>query len=86
MGEKGIFWEEATDLASVAAKCDVLYQTRIQKERFLDNPEDYDQAKGKVGVDGNRDARAGCRSAVAPPQCHRAAPAWRAPVRLRGEL
>jgi len=47
MGEKGIFWEEATDLASVAAKCDVLYQTRIQKERFLDNPEDYDQAKGK---------------------------------------
>lgn len=27
-------WEEADDLAAVAAEVDVLYQTRIQKERF----------------------------------------------------
>lgn len=37
-----------TNLADVAGKCNVLYQTRIQKERFLDNPEDYDSAKGMV--------------------------------------
>ena len=27
-------WEETDDLAAVAAEVDVLYQTRIQKERF----------------------------------------------------
>lgn len=30
---------------------DVLYQTRIQKERFQDRPDDYDKAKGKYIVD-----------------------------------
>ena len=30
---------------------DVLYQTRIQKERFQDRPEDYELAKGKYIVD-----------------------------------
>lgn len=30
---------------------DVLYQTRIQKERFQDRPEDYEAAKGKYIVD-----------------------------------
>lgn len=30
---------------------DVLYQTRIQKERFQDRPEDYEKAKGKYIVD-----------------------------------
>lgn len=47
---KGIEWEEATDLAAVAADVDVLYQTRIQKERFA-NPEDYAKASGKYIVD-----------------------------------
>ena len=47
---KGIEWEEATDLAQVAADVDVLYQTRIQKERFK-NPEDYAAASGKYIVD-----------------------------------
>lgn len=51
MTERGIHWEEATDLSEVAPRCNVLYQTRIQKERFLDNPEDYDQAKGKYVID-----------------------------------
>ena len=31
---RGIEWEEADDLAEVAGDVDVLYQTRIQKERF----------------------------------------------------
>jgi aspartate carbamoyltransferase catalytic subunit len=32
----GVDWEEVDDLAKVAADVDVLYQTRIQKERFQD--------------------------------------------------
>jgi aspartate carbamoyltransferase catalytic subunit len=35
----------------VAADVDVLYQTRIQKERFQDRPEDYEKARGKYIVD-----------------------------------
>jgi len=35
----------------VAADVDVLYQTRIQKERFQDRPEDYEKAKGKYIID-----------------------------------
>lgn len=36
---------------AVASEVDVLYQTRIQKERFQDRPEDYEAAKGKYIVD-----------------------------------
>jgi aspartate carbamoyltransferase catalytic subunit len=39
---RGVDWQEATDLREVAADVDVLYQTRIQKERFT-NLEDYAQ-------------------------------------------
>jgi hypothetical protein len=35
---------------AVAPQLDVLYQTRIQKERFQDRPEDYEAAKGKYIV------------------------------------
>ncbi|CAG9466965.1 unnamed protein product [Pedinophyceae sp. YPF-701] len=51
LNEKGVAWEEAGDLAEVAARCDVLYQTRIQKERFVDRPQDYEDAKGKFIID-----------------------------------
>ncbi len=34
---RGIEWEEVDDLAKVAGDVDVLYQTRIQKERFQVN-------------------------------------------------
>ena len=34
----------------MAPQLDVLYQTRIQKERFQDRPEDYEAAKGKYIV------------------------------------
>ena len=47
---KGIEWEEATDLMAVAADVDVLYQTRIQKERFA-NLDDYESARGKYIID-----------------------------------
>ena len=48
----GVPWSEADDLRAVAAEVDVLYQTRIQKERFQDRPEDYEAARGKFVVDG----------------------------------
>ena len=52
LDERGVPWSESSDLASVASRVDVLYQTRIQKERFRDRPQDYEAAKGKFIVDG----------------------------------
>ncbi|MCC3376947.1 aspartate carbamoyltransferase [Cohnella sp. REN36] len=50
MEEKGVRYEEANDLNAVAGSIDVLYQTRIQKERFP-SPEEYDKAAGQYIVD-----------------------------------
>lgn len=50
MDEKGIRYEETDDLNSVAGTLDVLYQTRIQKERFP-SVEEYEKASGKYIVD-----------------------------------
>lgn len=47
---KGIEWCEVEDLREVAADVDVLYQTRIQKERFV-NLDDYAKARGKYIID-----------------------------------
>ena len=44
---RGVDWQEAESLQEVAADVEVLYQTRIQKERFQDRPEDYEKARGK---------------------------------------
>jgi aspartate carbamoyltransferase len=44
VGRAGISQVETTDLDSVLPETDVLYVTRIQKERF-ENPEQYDQVK-----------------------------------------
>jgi len=44
--ERGVHWEEVYDLREVASDVDVLYMTRIQKERFSDMKE-YEKAKGK---------------------------------------
>ena len=49
--ERGVEWHEVEDLRSVAEQVDVLYQTRIQKERYADRPEDYERAQGKFIVD-----------------------------------
>lgn len=48
--ENNVFFEENEDLREVAKKVDVIYQTRIQRERFL-NPEEYEKAKGIYVVD-----------------------------------
>ena len=47
----GVHWEESTDLAEVASKVDVIYQTRIQRERFGDRVQDYQQARGEYIID-----------------------------------
>ncbi|MHB8112314.1 MAG: aspartate carbamoyltransferase [Bellilinea sp.] len=41
----GVAFEETTDLEAALAKGDVLYMTRIQKERFAD-PAEYERLKG----------------------------------------
>lgn len=45
LDEKGIPQAEYTTLDPVLAETDVLYVTRVQKERF-ENPEEYEQVKG----------------------------------------
>lgn len=51
LDEHGIEWEEAEDLIAVARDVDVVYQTRIQRERFGDRIEDYEKARGKYVID-----------------------------------
>ena len=51
LSAKGIEWEESSDLQEVAANVDVLYQTRIQRERFGDRTDDYENARGKYIID-----------------------------------
>lgn len=46
----GIEWEESADLMDVASKCDVIYQTRIQRERFGERIDLYEEARGKYIV------------------------------------
>ncbi|XP_008789690.2 aspartate carbamoyltransferase, chloroplastic-like [Phoenix dactylifera] len=46
----GVGWEESTDLLEVASKCDVVYQTRIQRERFGERIDLYEAARGKYIV------------------------------------
>ncbi|KAL7217903.1 hypothetical protein ACSBR2_011184 [Camellia fascicularis] len=48
---KGLDWEESDDLMEVASKCDVVYQTRIQRERFGERIDLYQEAQGKYIVD-----------------------------------
>lgn len=50
---KGVQWEESSDLMEVASKCDVVYQTRIQRERFGEMIDLYEEARGKYIVDRN---------------------------------
>ena len=48
-----VSFEEASDLAEVARHVDVIYQTRIQRERFGDRIGDYDAARGQYIIDRN---------------------------------
>ncbi|KAF3649642.1 Aspartate carbamoyltransferase, chloroplastic [Capsicum annuum] len=47
----GVHWEESANLLEVASKCDVVYQTRIQRERFGERVDLYEEARGKYIVD-----------------------------------
>jgi aspartate carbamoyltransferase catalytic subunit len=44
-------FRDESDLRSVLPHCDVVYQTRIQKERFADRPQDYEAARGVYIID-----------------------------------
>jgi aspartate carbamoyltransferase catalytic subunit len=46
-------WKESSDLVEVASECDVVYQTRIQKERFGERLDLYEKARGKYIVNQN---------------------------------
>ncbi|MDI3257290.1 MAG: aspartate carbamoyltransferase [Kyrpidia sp.] len=48
--QRGVSWSRETDLERAAAQADVLYQTRIQKERFPSR-ELYERAYGRYVVD-----------------------------------
>ncbi|WP_027417929.1 aspartate carbamoyltransferase [Aneurinibacillus terranovensis] len=50
LDDHGISYEEEYDLTKVAEKADVLYQTRIQKERFM-SLDEYEKASGKYIID-----------------------------------
>lgn len=45
LDEAGVAWREERDLAKAMASVDVVYQTRIQRERFA-TPEEYQSARG----------------------------------------
>lgn len=47
---QGVTVNETDDLAGAMPGCDVLYVTRIQRERFAD-PEEYDRLKGSYVID-----------------------------------
>jgi len=51
LAEHNTFFAEEEDLRGVVPKVDVIYQTRIQKERFGERTEDYEKAKGKYVID-----------------------------------
>ena len=50
LDEHGVEWAETEDLESILGKVDVVYQTRIQKERFTDVA-DYMAVKGVYRID-----------------------------------
>lgn len=44
--ERNVFWEEESDLEKFLPQVNVVYQTRIQKERFGDRIADYEKCRG----------------------------------------
>lgn len=46
-----VSFTEEDNLEKVASKVDIIYQTRIQKERFGENVDDYEKAKDKYIID-----------------------------------
>ena len=56
LDEHHVPWVETQDLEAVLPEVDVVYMTRIQKERFTD-PEVYNAVKGVYRIDGESLAR-----------------------------
>jgi aspartate carbamoyltransferase catalytic subunit len=50
LGEKGVFFREDADLSAIDRRADVIYATRIQKERFPDFLE-YEKVKNAYQLD-----------------------------------
>ena len=46
----GVRYRDETDLAKVLPEVDVVYQTRIQRERFA-TPDEYEAARGVYVID-----------------------------------
>jgi aspartate carbamoyltransferase catalytic subunit len=44
--ERNVWWTEEAELDKVLPEVDVVYQTRVQKERFGDRIADYEQCRG----------------------------------------
>ena len=57
LAERGVAFEDQEDLGAAMAEADVVYQTRIQKERFGDRLDDYQRAYGKYVIDARMMAR-----------------------------
>jgi aspartate carbamoyltransferase catalytic subunit len=51
LASRGVRFREEADLRAVLPSCDVVYQTRIQKERFADRPDEYEAARGVYVID-----------------------------------
>lgn len=62
----GIEYRETSDLDSVISELDVLYMTRVQKERFLDEDE-FDRVKDSFVLDSRRMSLAKKKMAVLHP-------------------
>jgi aspartate carbamoyltransferase len=66
LGEKGLVQSEHRDLSEVLSDTDVLYVTRVQKERFS-SESDYEAARGSYRVDRETLAAMKARSVVLHP-------------------
>ncbi len=66
LSKNNILYEEVENLESIINKIDVLYQTRIQKERFEDQSE-YIKYKGFYKIDGKLVAKMKDKSIVMHP-------------------
>jgi aspartate carbamoyltransferase catalytic subunit len=66
LDEHGVPWSEVRDLAAVLPQVDVVYQTRIQKERFRDEAA-YLEVKGVYRIDNEALALMGPKAIVMHP-------------------
>ncbi len=66
LDENRIEWAETEDFESILGKVDVVYQTRIQKERFTD-PAEYQAVRGVYRITADTMARLGPQAVVMHP-------------------